>query len=105
MTDADSPPPPGPEPAPRPAPRPKRAYTRVPVSLTPQQAADVRKLALGDETGLHYRTRLMVILMRSSGVPVELIARTLDVCPNTVRRAIRHFRPGDPESLRDYHLR
>jgi transposase len=68
--------------------------------LTNQEQAALQR-AEAQAHGLHQRNRCRIVLLSAQGQQVRQIARLLDVCPTTVRRAIHHFEHAGVGALRE----
>lgn len=68
--------------------------------LSPEEHAALRQ-AEAKAHGLHERNRCRIVLLSAQGQQVRPIARLLEVCPTTVRRALHHYERAGLSGLRE----
>jgi DNA-binding CsgD family transcriptional regulator len=65
----------------------------APITLTPEQDQDLRRLSRARKTPQKLAERADMILLSAAGMPVREIGRELGVWPKTVRhKTVRHWR-------------
>jgi len=83
----------------------RRAYPGPPsprvVHLKRQLKKRLRRLVRAGTTENRMATRARVVLMRDEGVPIEVIARRLEINHGTARRWCERFISGGVDDLRD----